>query len=131
MPRIGVELSDGAADLDGGAGFRGSGGVGDQDRLGEAGLEVDDGGGVACPVGDQLHGGTHGEHAVGDHAGQFHARGEGLVPVDGVEVAGCAGVLDQVGAGDLDGAAADVLAGAEFCGRWGSWLLSLSADEDG
>ena len=54
-----------------------------------------------------------------------------LVPVDGVEVAGGAGVFDQVRAGDLDGAAADVLADGEFVEVWGSWLLSLSADQDG
>ena len=55
----------------------GSRGVGDQHRLGEAGLVIDDGGRVACPVGHQLHGGTHGEHAVGDDAGELHAGGEG------------------------------------------------------
>ena len=74
----------------------GPGGVGDQYRFGEACLEIDDGGGVACPVGYELDCRAHGEHAVGDDAGQAHAGGEGFVPVDRVEVAGRAGVLDQV-----------------------------------
>ena len=45
----------------------------------------------------------HGEHAVGDHVGQADRRGDALVPVDDVEVAGGAGVADEVRAVDREG----------------------------
>src|SRR6185312_16093477 len=45
----------------------------------------------------------HREHAVGDHAGEAHRGREALAPVDRVEVAGGAGVADQIGPGDPEG----------------------------
>ena len=66
--------------------------VGHDDRPGEAHAVLDDGAGVADPVGDDASGRGHREHAVGDDVGQAHGLGEALVPVDGVEVARGSGV---------------------------------------
>src|SRR3569833_2360713 len=64
----------------------------------------------AGPVGDEPAALGHGEHAVRDHVGQADGLGEVLVPVDRVEVAGRARVLDQVQALDREGARGDLLA---------------------
>ena len=60
---------------------------------------LDDRAGIADPVGDDPSASGHGEHAVRDDVGQSDLGGEPLVPVDRVEVAGGAGVADQVGRG--------------------------------
>ena len=79
------------------------------------------------PVGDEPAGERHGQHAVGDHVGQAHADGEPLVPVDRVEVAGRAGVADQVRARH----AAATAPGARRPDRRRSVMPTRSADSAG
>src|SRR6266567_1969438 len=84
-------LLDLAADLYRGAGVV----VGHDHRRGEPHPELDQGRLIAGPVRDVPAGLRHREHAVRDHVRQPHRLGYPLVPVDHVEVAGCAAVLDQ------------------------------------
>src|SRR6266508_2490338 len=67
---------------------------------GEPDTVVDHGRRVANPLRHRLTGQRHRVHAVCDHAGQADRAGSPVVPVDRVEVAGGAGVADQVGPGD-------------------------------
>ena len=59
--------------------------------------------GIAEPVGDDASGLSHGEHAMGDDVGQADGLREALIPVDGVEVSGGAGVADEVEPGHPEG----------------------------
>src|SRR5215469_381075 len=89
---VAVELLlDGPADLDGGARIV----VGDDHRGGEPDPELDHRPGVPGPVGDVPARLGHGEHAVRDDVRQADRPRDPLVPVDDVEVPGCAAVLDQ------------------------------------
>ena len=70
----------------------------DDNRTSEPHAVLHDGTRIAYPVGHHSDYDGHGVHAVGDHVRQPDRRGRSLVPVDGVEVAGRAGVPDEVGA---------------------------------
>ena len=104
---------DRGGDGDGGA----VGGV-DGHRAGEAHLVVHDLGRVADPVDDRLDRDAHGEHAVGEHAGQPDALRDVVAVVDGVEVAGCAGVLDEGVAAEQVGLLGDDLADGRPAGSF-------------
>src|SRR6266581_6436435 len=84
-------LLDLAADLYRGAGVV----VGHDHRRGEPHPELDQGRLIAGPVRDVPAGLRHREHAVRDHVRQPYRHRYPLVPVDHVEVAGRAAVLDQ------------------------------------
>src|SRR5690348_12542377 len=95
---VAVELAgDDARDLDLGALVV----VGHDDRGGEPDAELGHRGRVPGPFGEVPACQGHREHAVRDHVGKADGRGDPLVPVDGVEVAGSARVPDQVRPGHL------------------------------
>src|SRR4029453_11231372 len=102
---LGVEADPDPGAVDLGDLALGGEGLAGLDHRREADLEPLDGGGVAGPAGDHAGGDPHGVHAVGDHPGQPDRLGDLVAPVDRVEVAGRAGVADQVqaldGLGDL------------------------------
>src|SRR3954471_21637945 len=93
---------DDAGHLEDGATCRRPVAVGHHDRLGEADAVLDDGAGVACPVGHEARRGGHGQHAVRDDVGQADGGRDPLVPVDDVEVTAGAGIADEVETGQRE-----------------------------
>src|SRR5699024_12034794 len=84
------DRADDGDDLEGHAAGRGH-----RDGVGEAGRVPAHGGGVGEGVEQAGDRGAHGEHVVGDDAGQPGLGGDGVVVVAGVEVVGGAGVAHQ------------------------------------
>src|SRR5699024_3897448 len=82
----------------------------DRERVREAGRVTAHQGGVAERVEQPGDRGAHGEHAVGDDAGQPGLGRDGVVVVDGVEVPGGAGVSHEGVAADLVAGAGELLA---------------------
>ena len=70
--------------------------VGHRDHRGEADVVLGDRGRVADPSGDEATAQAHGQHAVGDRGVQTDLLGDLVVPVDGVQIPGDAGVVDQI-----------------------------------
>ena len=100
-------------------GSRGGERVAGPDLAGEAHAEGGEAA-VADVIGQHLAGHAHGEHAVGKHGGiTGHLRGVHLVGVDGVVIAGGAGVLHQLGAGEIvdDHLFVGVADAERFCGQ--------------
>src|SRR5215216_4344314 len=102
---LGVEADQDPGAVDLGHLALGGEGLAGLDHGREADPQALDRGRVADPAGDHPGGHGHRVHPVGDHPGQADRLGDLVVPVDRVEVAGGAGVADQVqaldGLGDL------------------------------
>src|SRR5215207_898431 len=108
---LGVEADQDPAAVDLGHLALGGEGLAGLDHGREPDLQSLDRGRVADPAGDHAGGDAHGVHAVGDHPGQPDGLGDLVVPVDRVEVAGGAGVADQVHALDRLGDLGEGVAG--------------------
>src|SRR6185369_88642 len=96
--RIGIDRLDPAAEDDFGA----LAVVGYRHHSGETHVVLADGAGIADPGGDVTATKAHGQHAVRNRDVQAHQLGDLVVPVDGVQIAGNAGVVDEVLTGQRD-----------------------------